>query len=137
MANEVLVKSIKDIAAASKAGDTEGAYEGYHSLFASDAFSSYRVEDQRQALRLMILAKGLPKSPSTAMGKAYASAMACLTRMLPLGEAADYEMLGMCQVMLGDQSGASETFKAGLAIERERDPQSKLCGTLMKRVSMV
>ena len=58
-------------------------------------------------------------------------------RMVPLGDAADYEMLGVCQVMLGDEASASETFKAGLAIERRRDPQSKLCGTLMKRVSMV
>jgi hypothetical protein len=137
MANEALVKSIKDIAAASKAGDSEGAYLGYCALFASEAFSSYRVEDQRQALRLMILAKGLPASPSPAMKEAYLSAVTCLTRMLPLGEAADYEMLGVCQVMLGDEAAASETFRAGLAIERQRDPQSKLCGTLMKRVSMV
>ncbi len=137
MANEALVKSIKDIAAASKAGDTEGAYVRYSALFASEAFSSYRVEDQRQALRLMILAKGLPASPSPMMLEAYRSAVTCLTRMIPLGEAADHEMLGVCQVMLGDEAGASETFKAGLAIERQRDPQSKLCGALMKRVSMV
>ena len=137
MANDALVKSVKDIAAASKSGDTEGAYRGYRDLFGSDAFASYRVEDQRQALRLMILAKGLPAQPTPAMSEAYASAVSCLTRMVPLGEAADYEMLGVCQVMLGDEASASETFKAGLAIERQRDPQSKLCGALMKRVSMV
>ena len=137
MANEALVKSVKDIAAASKAGDTEGAYRGYRDLFGSDAFASYRVEDQRQALRLMILAKGLPAKPTAAMSEAYLGAVTCLTRMVPLGDAADYEMLGMCQVMLGDEASASETFKAGLAIERQRDPQSKLCGALMKRVSMV
>jgi len=137
VANEALVKSVKDIAAASKAGDTEGAYRGYHDLFASDVFASYRVEDQRQALRLMITAKGLPSKPTPAMSEAYAIAVSCLTRMLPLGEAADHELLGICQVMLGDEASASETFKAGLAIERQRDPQSKLCGTLMKRVSMI
>ena len=137
MANEALVKSVKDIAAASKAGDTEAAYRGYRDLFASEAFGSYRVEDQRQALRLMVLAKGLPTTPTPAMSEAYLSAASCLTRMLPLGEAADHEMLGVCQVMLGDEAGASVTFKAGLAIERLRDPQSKLCGTLMKRVSSV
>ncbi len=137
MANEALVRSVKEIAGASKAGDTEAAYRGYRDLFASDAFSSYRVEDQRQALRLMIAAKGLPIKPSPAMSEAYASAVSCLARLLPLGEAADHELLGMCQVMLGDEASASATFKAGLAIERERDPQSKLCGALMKRVSMV
>jgi hypothetical protein len=137
VANEALVKSVKDIAALSKAGDTEGAYRGYRELFASDAFGSYRVEDQRQALKLMVLAKGLPAQPTPAMSEAYASAVSCLQRMLPLGDAADHEMLGVCQVMLGDETSASETFKAGLAIERARDPQSKLCGTLMKRVSSV
>jgi hypothetical protein len=137
VANEALVKSVKDIAAASKAGDTDGAYRGYRELFASEAFTSYRVEDQRQALKLMILAKGLPPKPTPAMSEAYVSAVTCLTRMTPLGDAADYELLGLCQVMLGDEASASETFRAGLAIERQRDPQSKLCGTLMKRVSMV
>jgi hypothetical protein len=137
VANEALVKSVKDIAAASKAGDAERAYLGYRDLFASPEFGGYRVEDQRQALRLMILAKGLPASPTAAMSEAYRSAQSCLSRLIPLGEAADHELLGVCQVMLGDEAGASETFRAGLAIERQRDPQSKLCGTLMKRVSMV
>jgi hypothetical protein len=137
VANEALIKSVKDIAAASKAGDAEGAYLGYRDLFASPAFSAYRVEDQRQALKLMIMAKGLPATPSSAMTEAYRSAVACLMRMIPLGDAADHEMLGMCQIMLGDEASASATFRAGLAIERQRDPQSKLCGTLMKRVSMV
>jgi hypothetical protein len=137
MANEALVKSVKDIAAASKAGETEKAYLGYRDLFASDSFATYRVEDQRQALRLMILAKGLPVAPTPAMSAAYQSAVSCLTRIVPLGDPADYELLGVCQVMLGDEAAASATFRAGLAIERARDPQSKLCGTLMKRVSMV
>jgi hypothetical protein len=137
VANEALVKSVKEIAAASKAGDTEGAYRGYRDLFAGDAFTSYRVEDQRQALRLMIMAKGLPPKPTPAMSEAYGVAVTCLTRLIPLGDAADHELLGMCQVVLGDEASASETFRAGLAIERARDPQSKLCGTLMKRVSSV
>jgi hypothetical protein len=110
VANEALVKSVKEIAAASKAGNTEGAYQGYRDLFASEAFAGYRVEDQRQALRLMILAKG---------------------------DAGDHELLGVCQLMLGDEASANTTFRAGLAIERLRDPQSNLCGSLMKRVSML
>jgi hypothetical protein len=39
--------------------------------------------------------------------------------------------------MLGDEASANTTFRAGLAIERQRDPQSNLCGSLMKRVSML
>src|SRR5258706_5964238 len=104
VANEALVKSVKDIAAASKAGDTEAAYHGYRDLFASEAFAGYRVEDQRQALRLMILAKGVPTQPTPGMTEAYLSAVSCLTRLLPLGDAADHEMLGVCQVMVGDEA---------------------------------
>ena len=137
VANQALVESVKDIVAASKAGDAEAAYRGYRDLFGSDAFASYRVEDQRQALRLMVLAKGVVAKPTPAMSEAYQCAVTCLTRLLPLAEAADHELLGVCQVMLGDEASASETFRAGLAIERQRDPQSKLCGALMKRLSMV
>jgi hypothetical protein len=137
MANEALVKAVKDIAAVSKSGDSERAYTGYHELFGSEAFGSYRVEDQRSALRLMILAKGVPSTPTPAMALAYQSALQCLTRLLPLGEPADHEMLGVCQVMLGDEAAAGATFRAGLNLERQRDPQSPLCGRLMKRVSMV
>jgi hypothetical protein len=43
----------------------------------------------------------------------------------------------MCYVVLGDEPKAGAVFRAGLELERARDPQSKLCGTLMKRVSMV
>jgi hypothetical protein len=39
--------------------------------------------------------------------------------------------------VVGDEATASAIFKAGLAIERERSPQSDLCGALMKRVSML
>jgi hypothetical protein len=137
VANEALVKAVKDIAAASKAGDTEAAYRGYRELFSSDTFGTYRVEDQRQALRLMILAKGVPTKPTPVMQEAYLSAAGCLDKMMPLGEPADHELLGVCQVMLGDEASASATFKAGLALERQRDPQSTLCGALMKRVSMI
>ncbi|WP_437597157.1 hypothetical protein [Sorangium sp. So ce590] len=32
---------------------------------------------------------------------------------------------------------ADKIFRAGLKIERERNPQSDLCGTLMKRISLL
>ena len=50
---------------------------------------------------------------------------------------ADYEMLGMCHVVVGNEAGAGAVFRAALAIERERNAQSDLCGSLMKRVSML
>ncbi|MEO8900945.1 MAG: hypothetical protein ABI488_04785, partial [Polyangiaceae bacterium] len=64
MANEALVSSIKGIISRAKNGDADGAYDGYRELFASPEFAGYRVEDQRQALQLMVLMKGAPK-PAT------------------------------------------------------------------------
>ena len=138
VANEALARSIKDIIARAKNGDTDGAYDGYRELFASSEFAAYRVEDQRQALQLMVLMKGAPKPATPAMVKAHSAARNLLRAMASShGEASDHELLGICHVVLGDEASASQAFRAGLAIERARDPQSKLCGALMKRVSTV
>ena len=138
MANEELVRSVKEIIGRAKNGDTDGAYRGYRDLFASPAFAAYRVEDQRQALQLMVLMKGAPKPATAAMVEAHGAARGLLTTIVAdHAEPSDHELLGICHVVLGDEASASTVFRAGLAIERERDPQSKLCGTLMKRVSMV
>ena len=53
------------------------------------------------------------------------------------GDPADHELLGICHVCLGNEESASAIFRAGLAIERQRNPQSDLCGALMKRVSLL
>ena len=138
MANEELVRSVKEIIGRAKTGDTDGAYLGYRDLFANPAFASYRVEDQRQALQLMVLMKGAPKPATPAMLEAHGAARGLLTTLVAAhAEPSDHELLGICHVVLGDEASASDVFRAGLAIERVRDPQSKLCGTLMKRVSMV
>lgn len=138
MANEELVRSIKVIVGRAKTGDTAGAYQGYRELFASPTFGSYRVEDQRQALQLMVLMKGAPKPPTVDMVAAHGAARTALSALVEAHrEPADHELLGICHVVLGDEASASSVFRAGLSLERERDPQSKLCGTLMKRVSMV
>jgi hypothetical protein len=138
VANEELVRSVKEIIGRAKSGDTDGAYRGYRDLFASPTFAAYRVEDQRQALQLMVLMKGAPKPATTTMVDAHRAAQGLLSGLVAShAEPSDHELLGICHVVLGDEASASTVFRAGLAIERERDPQSKLCGTLMKRVSMV
>lgn len=132
------MSSIKAIIGRAKNGDADGAYDGYRELFASSDFAGYRIEDQRQALQLMVLMKGAPKPATPAMIKAHSAARHLLTTLVANhSEPSDHELLGICHVVLGDEARASDVFKAGLAIERSRDPQSKLCGTLMKRVSMV
>ncbi len=138
MANEALVRSIKEIIGRAKNGDAGGAYDGYRELFASPEFAGYRVEAQRQALQLMVLMKGAPKPATPAMVKAHSAARHLLTALVAAhAEPSDHELLGICHVVMGDEASASVAFRAGLAIERVRDPQSKLCGALMKRVSMV
>ncbi len=138
MANEALVAAIKDIMGLAKAGKTDEAYAAYAQLYASPAFAEYRPEDQRQALKLMVLAKGIPFPTPPPIQAAHEVAKARLQALVDAHkEPADYEMLGMCQVKTGDEAAAAITFKAGLDIERERDPQSKLCGTLMKLVASV
>jgi hypothetical protein len=136
--NEQLVATIKGIVSRARAGDLDGAYAGYAELFASAAFRDYVPQDRRQALRLMVHAKGVPDPPTPAMVTAHRAAMPALTELVAqLGEPVDYEMLGMCQVAVGEEAAAGETFRAGLAIERGRNLQSDLCGALMKRISML
>ncbi|HEY1692352.1 MAG TPA: hypothetical protein VGG39_09325 [Polyangiaceae bacterium] len=138
MANEVLVSTVKSIVASMRAGKTDEAYAGYRALFASPAFATYEANDQRQALRLMVHAKGTT-GPLPAGGvEAHRAALAPLgTLAKQHKEPADLEMLGMCQVAVGDEAAAGVTFREALALERERNAQSDLCGVLMKRVSML
>ena len=138
MANEALSEAVKAVIAKAKEGGLDEGYAGYKALFASPAFASYRPEDQRLALRLMVLLKGAPQVPTAAMKEAHRVAAGLLTALVSAhAEPADHELLGVCHVVLGDEASAAAVFRAGLDLERARDPQSKLCGTLMKRVSTV
>ena len=138
MGNEALVQAIKRINNLLKEGKTEEYYEGYRELFASPEFGSFRPEDRRQALRLMVLAKNAPPRATPGKIEAHRSAIGPLTEMVSLySDPADHEMLGMCHELLGNEQSASTIFRAGLAIERQRNPQSDLCGALMKRVSLI
>jgi len=138
MANEELVTEVKRIAALSRGGNLDQAYLGYRDIFASPVFMTYRAEDQRQVLRLMILAKSAPRNPSPAMLEAHRAAVPALTELVSAQqEPVDHEMLGICHVLLGNEDSAGVIFRAGLALERERNPGSDLCGELMKRISMI
>jgi hypothetical protein len=138
MADEALVKQVKAIVALAKGGDLAGMYDGYRALFEDASFTAYRVEDQRPVLKLMIMQKGAPSPPTEAMVAAHRAALGPLTELVStLAQPADHELLGMCHVVLGNEESATAIFKAGLALERERDPSSDLCGSLLKRVSML
>lgn len=138
MANEALVQKVKGIVATARSGDLDASYAGYGELFSSPEFATYKPEDQRQALRLMVLAKNAPKPPTKAMVEAHRAALGPLTELVSVhAEPADHELLGVCHLVLGNDESASSIFRAGLAIERERNPQSDLCGELMKRISLI
>lgn len=141
MANkDELVQSVKNIVKHWREGKLAEAFTGYQSLFSQPDFNQHRPEDQRQALKLMVMAKGGP-SPERAtpeMVEAHRAAAQQLTELVSkYGEPADHEMLGICHVVLGNPDTASAIFRAGLALERARNPQSDLCGSLMKHISLI
>ncbi len=138
MANEALVSAVKRIVGLARSGNLDEAYLAYRDLFSNPDFTTYRPEDQRQALRLMILAKSAPRKPTPAMIEAHRAAVPALTELVSSShEPADHEMLGICHVILGNEESASRIFREGLALERERSPTSDLCGELMKRISLI
>jgi hypothetical protein len=137
---EELVTAVKALAKYWRDGQLDNAYAGYRDLFSSPDFGEHRPEDQRQALKLMILAKGAPnpERPTPAQVDAHRAAVAPLTDLVSNhGEPSDHEMLGICHLVLGNLDSASSIFRAGLNLERQRNPQSDLCGSLMKRISLI
>lgn len=138
MANEALVAAVKHIVALAKAGKSDESYQAYAQLFTSAPFLTSSPGDQRQALKLMVLAKGIPTFPTPPVQAAHKAAMPALQALVAAGgDAADHEMLGLCLVRTGDEANARAVFQAGLDLERARDAQSDLCGRLMKWVSSV
>jgi hypothetical protein len=137
MANEALVQAVKGIMKLGKEGRFEEAYQGYKALFESPDFSTYQPENQRQALRLMILAKGAPDK-TDAVVQAHKAAIKPLEALVAAhGEPADYELLGICHAVAGDTKSADAAFRTGLNAERQRNASSDLCGSFMKRISLL
>ncbi len=133
--NPELVASIKHIVQLAKRGQSEEAYNAYRELFTSASFEGQPPEHQRQALRLLVLAKA-PATMTASMRDAHRAASDRLRALIEkLEHPADYEMLGICQIVLEDATSASAMFAAALEIERKRDPGSELCGNLMRRVA--
>jgi len=138
MANDALVQSVKKIMTLAKEGKHDEAHQGYGALFSSAEFATYRLEEQRQALRLVIRTKGVAPHGNAAFLEAYRGALVALKALTDAHkEPADYELLGICNVVLGNEKAAEAAFRTGLTLERERSPQSDLCGSLMKWLASV
>jgi hypothetical protein len=138
MATEALVTEVKRIVALAKAGSNDEAYKGYAALYRSPQFKTYPPEEQRQALKMVANIKIVPNRPSPAQLDAFKAAVDPLSEVLgALGSAEDFQWLGICCLVTGDEKRAAELFRTGLKLERERNPQSDLCGSLMKWVAAV
>ena len=133
--NEALVTTLKHIMSVAKNGDTDAANALYGDLFSGAEFAAYPPGDQRQALKLLVHAKRTgPRAPS--LIETHRAALAPLLALSAThGDPADFEMLGMCHLVVGDLEAAGQAARDGLAIERARSPESDLCGRLMKLLS--
>lgn len=136
--SETLVAALKKIMTLSKNGRAVDAYHEYASLFASDTFGEYRPEDQRQALKLMVLAKTHPPDED-AVSEAFKAALPRIERLMEIQgkEPADLELFGVTQLALGETAAAASAFQSALDLERAKNPQSDLIATLMRRVSQL
>jgi hypothetical protein len=138
MSKEKLVQAVKKIVSLNRDGKQDEAFAGYKGLFEDPDFLQNRPEDQRQALRLMVNWKAPPPKPSQPMIDAHRAAVLPLTELVSrYEEPGDYEMLGMCHQLLGNEESAGRMYRAGLTIERQRSAGSDLCGALMRRVSEI
>jgi hypothetical protein len=95
-----LATTVKRIVGVARDGDTQLAFQAYASLFDDSGFASQRAQDQRQVLKLMVMAKSVPP-PSQPVVNAYRSALARLQALVDGGnDPADQEMLGVCKRVL-------------------------------------
>src|SRR4051794_12903618 len=101
-----LIQTVKVIATSWRGGKLDDAYAAYRDLFSTPDFGAHRPEDQRSALRLMILAKGAPRPEKATpmMVEAHRAAVELLTELVAKhSEPADHEMLGVCHLVLGNE----------------------------------
>jgi hypothetical protein len=128
---------VKKIVLVLKDGRTDEGYGQYADLLSSPAFGQYRQDDQRQALKLLLLAKA-PPSRSDAVLRAYRIALTRIQALVDaLAEPADYEMLGVAHLQLDDKPAATAAFDIALKLERARNPTSELSINLARRVSQL
>jgi hypothetical protein len=128
------VAAIRNILALAKKGSLDEAYRAYETLFQGDDFEIARLEDQRQALKLMLNANP-PTPASEAVIDAHLAAIMRLQHLVEEHhEPADYELLGLACSLIEDTDAAQRAFRAGLELEREKNASSDLAERLAKRL---
>ncbi len=135
MSKEVFVAEVKRIVGLMRGGEPDSANTAFGELFASPLFADQRPEDRRQAFKLLVLAKRSGEPPATLIEALRAANGPLEALVEATHDPEDYEMLGVCRKVLGDPDAAALAIREGLRLERERNPQSDLCGRLMTRLS--
>ncbi len=135
--NQELVAELKRIHSLSRNQQFDEAYVGYRELFSDLGFTKYKPEEQRQALRLMIVPKNKPPITDVVLDAHRVALSRIKTLTEVFDDAGDYELLGVAHLALDEVESARSAFTTALGIERRRNPQSELVGTLMKRVSEI
>ena len=97
---EALAATVKRIVGAARAGRTVEAFEAYAALFEDPDFAQQRPQDQRQVLKLMVMAKSPPPQQPMVV-EALRSALSRLkTLSTESGDPVDAEMMQVCQGLL-------------------------------------
>jgi hypothetical protein len=103
--NGVLVETFKSIAALLHAGRAGDAYTAFAALFSAPEFLGYTPDEQRRALRLMILAPP-PNATSDAVVEAHRAALVPLEALVHAWQLpADLELLQTCRRLLERNPG--------------------------------
>jgi hypothetical protein len=136
MSKEALVAALKSAVALARAAKHDESFAAYEKLYGDPSFMHERPEDQRQALKLFVLAKRHGFKTTEQLVKTYRATVEPLTELVSrYNEPEDYEMLGACHAFLGNEQSAAAIFREGLRLERQRNAASDLCGSLMTRLS--
>ena len=132
---EQLLSALGNVVSLAKGGRVEDAYREYAVLCASPAFADQSTEEQRQALKLLVVL-AVPPIPSDAMRAAHRAALDRASALVErIGAPADYELMGLCQMALNESKAGGDAFRKGLELEIARNPQSELCARLKRHVS--
>jgi hypothetical protein len=132
---EQLLSALSAIVALAKGGRVEDAYRDYAALCGSPLFADQSPEEQRQALKLLVVL-AVPAIRSDAMRDAHRAALDRARALVEsMGDPADYELVGLCQMALNEAKAGGDTFRKALDLERARNPQSELCARLKRHVS--
>ena len=135
--DERFVEAVKKIVLVLKSGRTDDGYQQYADLLRAGSFTQYRPDDQRQAIKMLLLAK----PPAVRTEPVSAAFHAAIDRIQALIDAhadpADYEMLGVARLHLEEKEAAHTAFEVALKLERARNPASDLVSNLERRLSQV